>query len=259
MQGKVKEKYYSDYLVLLFILGIITLVLFVYAVMHPRLQNIAIALFMGLITFLDSGWMNRNKFANPTEYEKAVKEYKKKLATAKKQGIELTESKPEKPKKMAPKLVAIFFGTLIGTWMLYIMTSFLGMIFPKHMPYEYKGEIAKFKENSYYDRSFFPDAIPKGAKDVEWYVLPSMLQGGGTEVLIFTAPEDYIQSTIQTYTNEATICQVENDMYFQSFYDKDRLDKLVVYKLYDNDDWNHVHMWGIFVDQEINKIGFFCE
>ena len=85
------------------------------------------------------------------------------------------------------------------------------------------------------------------------------MQGSGTEVLIFDAPGEYIQEVIAAYSQDAQICGIEEDMTFKIFYDETRLEKLTIYKIYDNDDRNHVHMWGFFVDDEIRRIGFFSQ
>lgn len=125
------------------------------------------------------------------------------------------------------------------------------------MPYEYKSDITKFKEKNFDVYYFFPDEIPKDVENIKWLVLPSFMQGSGTEVLIFDAPREYIQKVIAAYSQDAQICGIEDDMDFKMFYDDTRLEKLTIYKIYDNGDRNHVHMCGFFVDDEIGRIGFF--
>lgn len=231
--------------------------LLAYAVMHPRLQNIALVLIDGLLIFLNSRWMNKAKYASPYEYDKEIKNWKKRRKEAKKHGEIFEEEKPAAPKKMGMGLFSMFFVTLVMGWSLYFYCSVLCVMFPAHMPYEYKGDIAELKNRNYNAYYFFPDELPKDAENIIWNMIPTVLQGSGMEVLIFDASNDYIQDVINTYGKDAESCGVEEDMSFKIFYDEMRLEELTVYKIYDNDSTSHVHMWGFFVDEEIGRIGFF--
>lgn len=256
---KLSEKYHLDYFILFVLLCAFEIVLLIYAIMHPRPQNIMLVLINGLLIFLNGRWMDKAKYVSPSDYDKEVKAWEKRRKEAKKNREIFEEPRPEKPKKMAQRLLPMFIVTLFAGYFAYFLASMLTIAFPAHMPYEYKWDIAKLKEVDTEAYTFFPDQIPDDAKNVKWYVMPSFMQGSGTEVLIFDASDSYIQGVTNTYGSDAEICGIEDDMLFKRFYDEARWDKLTVYKIYDNDDWNHVHMWGFFVDDEIGRIGYFSE
>ncbi|MCH5248718.1 MAG: hypothetical protein J1E98_02235 [Lachnospiraceae bacterium] len=203
--------------------------------------------------------MNKAKYVSPYDYDKEVKAWKKQKREAKKRGEIFEYPRPAKPKKMAERFLPLFFATLFFGYIAYVSCAFINILFPARMSYEYKSDIAKFKENNFDAYYFFPDEIPKDAENIEWIVLPSFMQGSGTEVLIFGAPGEYIQEVIAAYSQDAQICGIEEDMSFKIYYDETRLEKLTIYKIYDNDDRNHVHMWGFFVDDGISRIGFFSQ
>lgn len=257
--SKLSEKNHLDYFILFVLLCALEIVLVIYTIMHPRPQNIVLVLIDGLLIFLNRKWMNKAEYVSPSDYDKDVKAWEKRKREVQKSGKTFDEPKPEKPKKMAQRLLPMFIATLFAGYFAYFLASMLTIAFPAHMPYEYKWDIAKLKEVDTEAYSFFPDQIPDDAKNVKWYVMPSFMQGSGTEVLIFDASDSYIQGVTNTYGSDAEICGIEDDMLFKRFYDEARWDKLTVYKIYDNDDWNHVHMWGFFVDDEIDRIGFFSE
>lgn len=220
---KMSEKYHLGFFIVFIFLCVIEITLIIYAIMHPRVQNIVLVLIAGLLIFLNRRWMNKVK------YVKLI------------------------------RLLPLFLATLFFGYLAYFVGSFINILFPAHMPYEYKSDIAKFKEKYFDAYYFFPDEIPKDAENIKWLVLPSFMQGSGTEVLIFDAPKEYIQEVIAAYGQDAQICGIEEDMSFKVFYDDTRLEKLTIYKIYDNDDRNHVHIWGFFVDDGIGRIGFFSQ
>lgn len=256
---KVSEKYHLDYFIIFLILCALEILLISCAILHPRIQNIMLLLLNGSFIFQNGKWMNKEKYVSPRDYDNEISAWKKRKKEAKEQGEIFEEPRPAKPRKIAQRLVPMFIAILFLWYIVFWGGSMLNVFFPMHMPYEYESDIAKLKENDYEAYYFFPDEIPKGAKKIKWYIMPSFMQGGGTKVLIFDTSNEYIQNVIDTYSYEARICGIEDDMSFRKFYNEARLEKLTVYKIYDNDDWNRVHMWGFFVDEEINRIGFFCE
>lgn len=254
---KITEKYYLDYFIVFVLLCILEVFLLVYAIMHPRLHHIALVVFNGVFVHLHRNWMNKAKFASPYEYDKAVRNWNKRKKEAKKQGVDFYEPKPVIPKKMGTKFLITFICALVLGVQIYGASSIFSIMFPLRMPYEYKGDIADFKSRHSESFYFFPDELPESATHVMWYVMPSYMQGNGMTVLIFDASAEYIQDVIYTYGKDDQICEIEDDMSFLTVYDKERRNDLTIYKFYDNDDWNHVHMWGFFVDEEIGRIGYY--
>ena len=98
---KISEKYHLDYFILFILLCVLEITLIIYAIMHPRVQNIVLFLIAGLLTFLNGRWMNKAKFASPYDYDKEVKAWKKQKREAKKRGEIFEYPRPAKPKKMA--------------------------------------------------------------------------------------------------------------------------------------------------------------
>ena len=254
---KISEKYYLDYYIVFVMLCVLEVVLIIHAIMHPRPQNIALVLIDGFLIFLNSRWMNKAKYTSPYDYDKELKNWEKRKKEAKKQGEIFEEPRPERPKKIGIKLFPMFLVTLFLGYCIYFQCSILNIMFSSHMPYEYRGDIAELKNRNYNGYYFFPDELPEDAENIKWNIVPSFLQGSGMEVLVFDAPDNYIQNVIDTYGKDAEVCGLEDDMSFMTLYDDTRWEELTVYKIYDNDDWNHVRMWGFFVDEEIGRIGFF--
>lgn len=214
------KKYHKMYLVFGILMCALTVAFLMNAVLHPRPHNIFVTLVSGIWTALVFRWMKH---------------------------------------PAAPGIVPVVLAVCISLVAAHGIMAIPDLVFPYHAPYEYKADIARRRLSTFYDYSFFPDELPKEAKNVTWVMLPSFLQGSGTEVLFFDIDAGYIDRTIAQYGGSAQIVGVEDDMMFDNYYDKSRLDKLTVYKLYDNDDMNHLHMWGFFVDEEIGRIGYFCQ
>lgn len=217
---RIKRK---GYFVLFLIFAMLELAWLIHTICHPRPHNFLLCLHGCIFLVLSLSY--------------AYREYKKKLP-----GAFLTLA------AYLLTLYAVYFG---GT--------FIDVAYPYHMKYEYQGDMAKCKASAYDDYSFFPDTIPQEAKHVKWLMRPSLLQGNGMELLMLYAPETYIDAVISAYADAASVCGVEEEMDFKSFYDRERIDKLTVYKLYDNEDGNHTHIGGFFVDREREVIGYFCQ
>ncbi|MGN0394506.1 MAG: hypothetical protein ACI4EF_04025 [Coprococcus sp.] len=248
--------------VYVWLFGAIAALFVVLSVLHPRLQNIMTALFMIVMAVMCFRWKNKDRFQSKDEYKKAVKQYKKRKKIAAKSGMDFDEPEPVPSKKFFPSEGMILVAAIYGGVMVYYMSSFLSLLFPKHMVYEYKSEIAKLKESSFCDYSFFPDKIPSEATNVSWIVCPSMLQGSGYEFLGFNASEAYIENIVETYCGEANIIHRSEGSYERKFFDNligDSANTAIDYEIYSNDDWNHFHTWGIVVSEDMDYIGFYCE
>ncbi len=90
----------------------------------------------------------------------------------------------------------VVVGTLFCmAWMLLII-PIMEMAFCKHRPWEYAPEIIYYKAK---DESldYFPKRLPKGAKNVEWTVVPGFWKAGGCLVLAFDTDEAYIEQYLE--------------------------------------------------------------
>ena len=242
--------------------GIIAVLFVILSVLHPRIQNITIALFMIVMTVMCIRWQNKDKFQSEGEYRKEVQQYKKRKKKAAKTGMDFDEAEPVKSKKLFPSEGKILIAVICGGFMVYYVSSFFSPLFPRHMVYEYKSEIAKLKQSSFCDYSFFPDEIPSEATKVSWLVCPSVMQGSGYEFLGFHASFAYIKSIVDTCCREATIIDRSEGSYERKFFDNilgDAANTAIDYEIYNNGDWNHSHTWGVVVSENRDYIGFYCE
>ena len=156
----------------------------------------------------------------------------------------------------------ILIAALLGSCMVYYVGAFFAPLFSRHMLYEYKSDIKKLKEEYRETYFFFPDAIPEEATDVMWVVCPSMMQGSGYEFLGFKASEEYINSIVAKYKEEAHVRNRSEESYDKKVFDNylgEFSETAVDYELYNNNDWNHERMWGILVSKENGYIGFYCQ
>ena len=156
----------------------------------------------------------------------------------------------------------ILIAALLGSCMVYYVGAFFAPLFPRHMLYEYKSDIKKLKEEYREAYFFFPDAIPEEATEVTWVVCPSMMQGSGYEFLGFKASEEYINSIVAKYKEEAHVRNRSEESYDKKVFDNylgEFSETAVDYELYNNNDWNHERMWGILVSKENGYIGFYCQ
>ena len=81
--------------------------------------------------------------------------------------------------------------------------------------FNYKGDIADLKKWHSERFYFFPDTIPKEAKQViKWTCTPKNWRGLGTnQQLIFYADKDYLQKIYNTYANTTTVYPYLEDHY----------------------------------------------
>lgn len=125
----------------------------------------------------------------------------------------------------------------------------------------------------------FPDKLPKGAHDVSYVYLPSMLQGTGHMCLFFETSDENIDCYLSEYSEETavpvfTLDEYENDeLPFSledyagdvsnpslSFYiPKEICEKYPdaeVYVIESNFDWNHQYTTCFYCDRESGMVGF---
>ena len=213
--------------VYVWIFGVATMLLGIFSILHPRFQNIVTALFMVLMTAMCIYWKNKGK-----------------------------------QQDKVPSGGKILIAALLGSCMIYYVGAFFAPLFPRHMLYEYKSDIKKLKEEYREAYFFFLDAIPEEATDVTWVVCPSMMQGSGYEFLGFKASEEYINSIVAKYKEEAHVRNRSEESYDKKVFDNylgEFSETAVDYELYNNNDWNHERMRGILVSKENRYIGFYCQ
>jgi len=225
------KEYKLGFRIVFIILWVLELGLMVYTMLHPRFICFFNIVLLLLAILVEKRWMEKGTTADGSQEEKA---------------------------KVKPVLKVIV-SLVILEYLLIMFAAFLNLIFPHHAIYEYEYDIKKLRTSNFYDRNFFPDSIPKDAKKAEWIMLPSFMQGAGTEVLFFTADDAYIEAEVSRVAAGIPATELETGMIFQSYLSDEQEKNLKVYKLYDNGDWNHSHMWGIFVNEEQNLIGYFCQ
>ena len=101
-------------------------------------------------------------------------------------------------------------------WMLLII-PIMEVIFCKHRPWEYTPEIQYYKTMDS-ELSYFPQKLPKGARNVEWIVVPTVWQAKGCLVLAFDADEEYIQQYLEDYPSRGVDIYEE---FSKEYYDED--------------------------------------
>lgn len=163
-------------------------------------------------------------------------------------------------------------GFVIGLAILWYLGQYLNMFYPYHTTYEYRKDIANAKAGStgeYYRE--FPDEIPEGAKDIEWICCPSFMQGSGYNILFFRANSSYIKELYEKYSDSTTEYTYSNYGWenketgkaavFPKIHDmteEERVD-VTVFVTYDNEDANHPHSSGLYINQAEGYACFFAQ
>ena len=160
---------------------------------------------------------------------------------------------------------------MIAILILCFFTPYLNMIYPYHASYEYKKDIATLKADDMKEYYHFPDEIPSIASGVEWVCFPSLMQGSGYHKLFFYADESYLQKIYDSYSEYATIYTYNqygwtnpNTKETTTFPDENVIDKterknVEVFILFDNQDINHLHNSGFYINQTKGYICFFAQ
>lgn len=88
-------------------------------------------------------------------------------------------------KKNEAKVFIPFYAYLLGViiafgmaWIMLII-PIMEMTFCRHSRWEYALEIDYYKSKDY-KLSYFPETLPKGARNVEWIVIPAFWQAKAT-------------------------------------------------------------------------------
>lgn len=174
-------------------------------------------------------------------------------------------------KKTVGKICKDVIGSIIAILILCYLGQYLNIIFPYHASYEYEKDIATLKTEASQEYYHFPDKIPAVASDVKWRCVPSFLQGSGYHNLFFYADESYLQKIYNAYVEEATIytysqyAWVNNDTGKSAIFpdasgiDEAERKNVEVFILYDNQDINHLHNGGFYINQTEGYICFFAQ
>lgn len=119
-------------------------------------------------------------------------------------------------KKNEAKVFIPFYAYLLGViiafgmaWIMLII-PIMEMTFCRHSRWEYALEIDYYKSKDY-KLSYFPETLPKGARNVEWIVIPAFWQAKGNLVLGFDAGEEYIQQYIREHNAQVIDLYAEFD------------------------------------------------
>ncbi len=173
--------------------------------------------------------------------------------------LEVYEAEPKKADK---SVRGYMLGLLPLLWMVVVFLSPLELVFPSHMPWEYAWEVNAMKEDVPSRYYYFPDEIPKGAKNIVWKQYPGYLQGKAFKYLMFTADEAYIQSEIETYEEEAVLMTAQDVTVYPIHREvaPERRDKVEIYMLYQSENpEEYPSAMGIMVDEEQAMICYFFE
>lgn len=211
---------------------IISAALLVFAIMHPRINNILV-LVISIVKCII-------------------------VATA---NMETEEVRWDRTFLLLICLVVVWF----------IAKSF-NYVFPYHAPYEYKKDIQSLKaENAEYDNyTHFPDEIPDCASKVEWICVPGLMQGSHYEALFFYADEAYLSEVYDTYISRAEVYtykeyawenEKEQMITFPKSNDimEEEKSNVTVLITYDNGDGNHPRSSGLYINPEQGYVCFFAQ
>lgn len=229
LKSKIRKNHSKGYSVLSLVLMVVTIVFAAFTIVHPRPYRVCMLLL--LIYFV--------------------------VDTRKKSKKESHKDHP------AVYLVTVPFCLLF----VMMFTSVLSVFYPGHMPWEYKEEIANYKNeyrDSYY---YFPDDYPNDATNKKWIDSPGYLQGTAFRIVIFNTNKDYINDIIEKYANdvEKSFMCVDGDgnKLFRAgtyrYIEEDRRAVTKVYILNETNRYGDIRKSGFFVDEEKGTIGFFSE
>lgn len=179
-------------------------------------------------------------------------------------------------KKTVGKFCIGMVSNIIAILILCDLGQGLNLFFPYHASYEYEKDIEdlkadSLKENSLREYSHFPDELPTVASGVKWMCVPNFMQGTGYDQLFFFADEVYLQKIYNAYAEEATIYTysqydwVNNDTGKCAVFpdaigiDEAERKNVEVFILYDNEDFNHLHNSGFYINQTEGYICFWAQ
>ncbi|MBE5882718.1 MAG: hypothetical protein E7289_10515 [Lachnospiraceae bacterium] len=230
-KNKANKQYHKPTYVFSILIFTAAAVAFVHWAVRPRPSHLGIALVL-----LVSGW---------NVYRKAPLEIYQK-----------------DPKKNSKSVRGYLYGLPILLWITVVFLSPLELVFPSHMPWEYKWEMKAMKEDFSARYYYFPDEIPKGATDVVWKQYPGYLQGKAFKYLMFSAEDTYIQGELEKYAGDATPLTYEQVSVYPLFQEvaPERWEEIKIYLLYKGENpEEYPSAMGIMVDEEQGMICYFFE
>lgn len=130
--------------------------------------------------------------------------------------------------------------------------------------------------------SFFPDRLPKDAKNTHFNYMPTILQGDGHRNVFFETSEEYINQYLEEYSEQAilpafTVSELydqDNSIVLSNLeeyvedssdpvfhvtipqYVRENYPNAKVYVIYSNFYWNHMYSRCFICDEESGLIGF---
>ena len=244
------EKYNVNYFVGFIIMCLIAVWLVYEFLVSPRPYEILWLLSAAITARTLYKCSKKGERPNVYEYNKTVKDWKRRKKAAQKAGEAFEENLPPMPEKTASYMIIYILGFLISFFVIVWVSFPLCMMFPYHAPYEYKRE----RPNTYTAENFFPEDIPDNAKNVKWIVTPSFLQARGHYILEFKTDRGYISDIVSKYGKNAANVESYNKTFLGTDFSKNAR----LYSMYDSDNWNHPWYEGFVVDEEKNKIAFFA-
>ena len=230
-KNKEKKPYHKATYIFAMLLFVLAAVAFVHWMIRPRPAHLGIA-----VVLLFCGWR---------VYRQAP--------------LEVYDKDPKKADK---SVRGYMLGLLPLLWMVVMFLSPLELIFPTHMPWEYKWEVKAMKENAPDRYYYFPDEIPKGAKNIVWKQYPGYLQGKAFKYLMFTADEAYIQTELEKYKQDATlVSHAEASVYpLEREVASEHRDEVDIYLLCRaTNPEEYPWAMGLMVDEEQGMICYFFE
>lgn len=107
---------------------------------------------------------------------------------------------------------------------------------------------------------YYPDSLPKDAKDYYFFHSPGMLQGAGDTHLRFSASPESIEAIEDEYAPNAVSSYLMTDEYASRIYNGDGFwlnTEATIYLLYDNEDFNHPHSTRLIISKDHTKLEFY--
>lgn len=249
-----------NFFVLLFPVAALEIYLLILLIRDFSILHIGWFLMCTVLLILDIFWMQARFFEDRDALNKEIRAWDQRRKQAKKNGISFTEPKPKRKKILTPPGAAVFGVVLAVVLYGSIVLALFNIAIPRG-PGKYVKNIAELKKDRPDVYYFFPDRIPGNSSGMKWKVQPSIMQGQGYEVLYFYTDSGYIVNELETYCKDIEP-KTYDDMPVGVLYDEledAELEHVEWYEIYNNGDQNHEHAWGIFVEPELNLIGYFAQ
>lgn len=231
MKNKVKKQRHKATYVFAILLFVAAAVAFVFWMVRPRPAHFGIAVALAFCGWRVYHWSPLEVYeADPKKADKSVRGY--------------------------------MLGMLPLLWMVLVFCSPLELAFPSHMPWEYAWEVKAMKEDAPGRYYYFPDELPKGAKNIVWKQYPGYLQGKAFKYLMFNIDDDYIQAELEKYSEDVTLMSASEVSVYPISREiaPERKEKINIYMLYraENPE-EYPSAMGIMVDEEQDMICYFFE